>query len=291
MSVLSNIYVIVTHKISTKTKERAAEAWRHGELCAIGWEKYGRLDRVSKRIIEKDWRFAKARELFLQIRKGDLIIAYPGKNMVAYVGTALDKYSGSRSFNRNNEVGREDGFGYPNQIRVKWCREPNHFDRAKELPLWLARQFPKRGQTIRKIDLGKHSFETAIQVINNSISMSGLTKIEDLVKAGLNKYLYSAIDTLEHGLTINFAESGVGRGRPDFEALDRNETPVLIECKGTGRENDIEQVKKYGKAFGLRKKTPRLMLVAFDFDESCRRAARSDGVQLIECELNFNKLR
>ena len=73
----------------------------------------------------------------------------------------------------------------------------------------------------------------------------------------LQKYLYGMIGKLDRGLTINPAESGVARVRPDFTAIDVNENPVLIECNGTGRERDVTQVREYGRDLQLRKKRRR----------------------------------
>jgi hypothetical protein len=46
-------------------------------------------------------------------------------------------------------------------------------------------------------------------------------------------------------------------------------------------------LKRYGDRYG--KKGTRLILVAFRFDNRCLKSARSEGVELVECDLRFEK--
>jgi RecB family endonuclease NucS len=68
-------------------------------------------------------------------------------------------------------------------------------------------------------------------------------------------------------------------------ARDRRGNTVLIECKGIGREAGCEQLKRYGDRYA--RKGTRLILVAFRFDNRCLRSAKSERVELVECDLTF----
>jgi len=280
---LSEIYAIVTHHLDPRG---AAEAWKRERVCAIGWAENGSLRKVPSKA--QRGRFRTSRHLFLGIRKGNLILAYAKGNMIAYVGEVVRGYR----YTKKNDVGNEEnGFDYPNQLGVKWWRQPHHFDRH-ELPDWLKNQLgPRaRGKTVIKLDLGKFGFLRTIQIIKtNVVSKSGLTEFEDVAKAGLRKYLGERIDKLEEGLVMERAERSTSEtDRPDFIAIDSRNRTVLIECKGTAYEKDCDQLSGYGQRHVEKK--PRLMLVAFRFDEACRKLAKQKGIELIECDLNVTRI-
>jgi hypothetical protein len=284
---MHDVYAITTHNKDELT-ERAAMEWHDCGVCAIGWSKCGNLRKIPERKLKKDPRLRYARQLFLEIQPNDVVIAYAKRNIVAYMGKVKDGYTP----NNTNTVGRI--LGYPNQLLVDWWDEPHHFDR-KDLPSWLARQFPiYPGQTIKRFDLGSHGFEGTIKIIEAcAVSMSALPEIENLAKAGLRKYLYQRMKKLEKGLRPFEQEKSTSEGdRPDFTAVDKNDTPVLVECKGTGREKAIKQLSRYGRDFEKKEgnRKPRLLLVAFNFDDACKKAARSQNIQLVECDLSFTSL-
>jgi len=281
---MSNIHAIVTHH---RRPDEAAEAWKREGVCAVGWSWYGPLRRNRSKYLRDNPSFAKERQLFLSIRKGDVVLAYSKRKTIAYVGTVVNRFTGPRN---DNEIGREDGFGYKNQIKVEWWPEPHHFDRS-QLPVWLAGQLGKRGKTVIRLDLGKDGFDRTVGMIKQYVrSRSALDEFEDLAKAGLRKYMNRRIDKIEAGLKILKAESFTSDiDRPDFTAVDRNGRIVLIECKGKGYGGDCEQIESYGKHYRAEKK-PRLVLLAFDFDPRCKKVARSKGIELVECDLNFEKV-
>jgi len=83
---MNNIYAIVTHH---EYPDEAAEAWKREGVCAIGWSDYGNLLKDRPKLLRYDPSFAKERQLFLSIRKGDVILAYSKRNTIAYVGTVV----------------------------------------------------------------------------------------------------------------------------------------------------------------------------------------------------------
>jgi hypothetical protein len=281
---MRNIWAIVTHH---KDPEEAAEAWNREKVCAIGWSGYGDLRKVQPKLLRTDTRFARERQLFLDIHRDDVVIAYSKQNTIAYVGKVMNPYRGPTS---DNEVGRESGFDYTHQLKVEWWPEPHHFKRS-DLPSWLEKQLGRRGKTVVKLDLGKYGFDQTVEIIKKCArSRSALDEFEDLAKAGLRKYMHHKIDELEPGLEIVRAEKFTSEtDKPDFTGRDKDGNTVLIECKGTADMGDCDQIEDYGKHYKAKKK-PRLMLVAFEFDADCRRTARSRGIELVECNLDFKKI-
>jgi hypothetical protein len=281
---LSDIYAIVTHH---EDPDGAAEAWKRDGVCAIGWSDYGNLRNLPKEKLEG--RAALATRLFLGMQPGDIVLAYSMGNTIAYIGTLTGRY---KHYERN-EVGSPDRYSYPNQRAVKWWDKPHHFDR-RDLPTWIANQLGKRGLTVTRLDIHEYGFGPAVEIIRTCArSGSALGEFEDLAKAGIRKYANQRIGELEPGLRITAMERSITeRDRPDFIASDRKGSTVLIECKGVAREGDCDQLLRYGADFKPKiKVSPRLMLVAFSFDQSCRKMARANGIEMIECELQFKKIK
>jgi hypothetical protein len=280
---LNSIYAITTHD---DRPDDAAEAWRECNVCAIGWGRYGRLDRVKEEKLPKD------AKLFLKIKKGDLILAYSGGNRIAYVG---DVKNGRYQHNsRKNIVGLDEddgGFEYPNQYEMKWYEKPYDFSR-KDLPPFLLKQLGKRGRTVVPINLNRRSFDEVKQIILTSANSGSLSYWinEDTVKAGIRKYLKHQIDSLENGLKIMKSEKRTSKtDQPDFIAKDRSGQTVLIECKGNAYPEDCEQLERYARH--LARENPRLMLLAFRIDDGClEEAKKNPRMELVECDLKFKKV-
>ncbi len=239
-------------------------------VCAIGFTEKGDLRRLAPSSLNRDT------QLFLEIGKGDLILAYATGNMIAYVGDVVD---GANLFNTKNEVDRD--FDYHNQKRVAWWDEPNHFKRTNILP--FSDQLGKRGKTVVRLDLGPYSFDKAIEVIKAcAITGSASSELnEDMVKMGLRTYMKNHLDFL--GLRIMKPEVQITpESRPDFIAADSTGKKVLVECKGTASAAACDQLLRYREAY---RGKPRMILVAFSFDNECKKQAKKNGIELIECHL------
>jgi len=275
-----SVYSIVTHH---ERADDAAEAWKECGVCAIGynWEK--NLNEFDKKDLAKDSR------VFLKIEKGDLILAYAGENRIAYVGEITD---GNYDYNRRNIVGRDEeqnGFGYRHQYKVSWWEFPYDFSR-KDLPIFLCNQLGKRRPTVTKIKLQRRSVDQIKEIIRTCARSGSLSYeiSEDMIKAGLGKYLRRRITNLEKGLKITKAEWAISKTeRPDFLATDEKGRRVIIECKGVAYPTDIDQLARYGET----SEDARLMLVAFKIRDECLRlAAANPRIELYECDLDFRKI-
>lgn len=265
---MNSIYAITTHH---KRKDDAAEAWHECGVCAIGWEPGEN----------------KQADLFRDIQKGDFILAYSGGNSIAYVGETDGTYVETDK----NIVGKESdgGFGYPYQYKVNWYNNPCHFSKD-DLPQWLAKQLGKPYKTVVRLEMERWTFDEVKRIIQTTVKSGSLFDInEDTVKAGIRKYLGLHIDSLEKGLTIKASEECISTtDRLDFRAEDKHAKTVIIECKGRAFPSDCAQLKRYEKR--MAKERPRLMLVAFKFEDGCRKEAAKNHIELFEADLRFTKL-
>lgn len=218
-------------------------------------------------------------------------MAYAGGNRIAYVGEIVN---GKYRHTTRNIVGQSEergGFDYPNQYTVKWWDRPYDFSRY-DLPPFLHKQLGKRGRTVVRIEFHRRSFEEVKKIIVTN-ALSGFLSYEvneDMIKAGIRKYLRHHLSSLEKGLKIIKSERSTSRtDRPDFIAVDRLSQMVIIECKGMACSGDCQQLERYGK--NLAKENPRLMLIAFKIDEGCVGfAKRNPKMELYECDLTFAKI-
>ncbi len=301
---MNNVYAITTFNKEYRehgyNAESAADAWKECGVCAVGWSKLENLKKQSDDEIKQKLKniypntkgaFYNIKD-FLQIEKGDLILAYALGNTIAYVGEVVGDYE----YRRDNKIGNENEFDFAHQFHVNWWNEPRYFSR-KDLPEDIRKQLGIIGKTVIKINLGQIGFDKFKEMIKDSAkSDSQLNEInEDMVKAGLLKYLKQHFDLIEHGLKVEYglkiieAEAQLSQeDRPDFIAEDNNGKKVIIECKGTAYSDAFDQIKRYEKTYI--KEKPRLMLIAFKISDDCRKMAKNSNVELIECDLKFKPI-
>jgi len=279
---MNAIYAIVTHH---ERPDEAADAWKDCGVCAIGWARYGNLKKTNQDALPSDVRS------FLEIKKGDLILAYAMENRIAFIGEIVD---GKYKYTSGNIVGRSEddgGFEYPNQYKVNWYPEPCDFSRY-DFPPFLSKQLGKKGKTVIKIDFERRSFDKVKEIILTTANSRSLSYEwnEEMVKIGIGKYLKRHLDSLEKGLRITKSEKSISKtDRPDFIAEDANGQMVIIECKGTAYPEDCTQLEQYGK--NVAKENPRLMLIAFKIANECMKLAKkSSRIELYECDLEFRKI-
>jgi MoxR-like ATPase len=149
---------IVTHH---DNPERAAELFAEERVVAVGWLRSGSIsgktvDEIEKMLINEGWdppsyprsQLIKFRD---EIKKGDIIVAYKKRNVVALIGEVID---GRFKFNNRNKMGLPKDKGgeidYPNQKEVKWWDKPRDFHRNL-LPGNLSKMVIER-RTIKILD-------------------------------------------------------------------------------------------------------------------------------------------
>jgi hypothetical protein len=278
---MPSVWYLVTYHTGGREPDKVAYYWKQYKICAIGT---GPAIRTIYRELQ-----GTPLETFKSMKKGDLVLAYIKNNTIAYVGYIKDDEVVK---NQKNIVGNyRNGYGYPIQRNVDWWDEPHHFDRS-QFPQHIKDQMGQINVVIRRIDLGSWSFSDFIEYLKSSRVKTG-TGLDDfdenLIKAGIRKHLGVDISQLEKGLIIESYEIPLGPSdRTDFLGHDENGRTVIIECKGKAYEDSIEQILRYGRS--RRKDNPRLMLIAFDFDDFCISAAKKNSIELVKCDLSFLRL-
>ncbi len=277
---MKSVYSIVTHRKNQFTID-AAEDWKDFGVCAIGWTSLGDLTSRKKEGLPKEV------QNFLAIKPGDILMAYAKKNTIAYVGEAASKLRRTT----DNIVGRPEskgGYGYPNQVKVKWWSKPSFFSRDELGP--YGKQLGITGKTVTKLDLGHRTFEEFTMFLKSIPSGSQSYRLdEDTIKAGIVKFLNSDLTALEEGLRVRRPERSISKhDRPDFLARDRTGKEVVIECKGTARAADLDQLERYGRSA----RSARLLLAAYRVEDECKKEAkRNSRFELYECNLKFDKVK
>jgi predicted Mrr-cat superfamily restriction endonuclease len=283
---------IVTHH---DKPERAAELFAQEGVVAVGWADVGDISGKSREEIKtflmEEWGQTEqeaaigAAQLLRfrdEIDVGDLVFAYKGRNKIALVGEVRGGYE----YNDKNRVGDPEGdIGYPNQRKVNWWDSPRNFDR-RYLPPDLEQKVALPG-TI-------HIFERNEEYIN--ILKQGLRKLpteeirrtilevenEDEIK----NYILSNPSDLEEGLSELKPEHQTSVGNVDFLGKDKNGISVVIEVKVNASDSVIGQLLGYMQAYKEESRDENLrgIIVAENFTERCKRAAKASGLRLYKCE-------
>ncbi|MEM2175604.1 MAG: endonuclease NucS [Candidatus Micrarchaeia archaeon] len=98
------------------------------------------------------------------------------------------------------------------------------------------------------------------------------------------------ISDLEEGLTFKREEYEVSVGSIDILAEDKNRLPVIIEVKVKGDDSAIGQILGYIHAYKEEHKIEKVrgIIVAQDFTERCKKAAKEAGIKLYKCRKVFH---
>ncbi len=286
---MGTIYSIVTYNKNRKKRAtEAAEAWISEGVCAVGYcdinaKNIKSKEELKKRVKKDSTKSINELGTFLEIEKGDIILAYCLNSTIAAVGEVIGDYS----YNTTNIVGKsedEGGFDYNHQRKVKWFESPRYFNR-NQLPGVIANKLGLRGKTTTEINYPIDSFLKKIEDIPSTYKR---VFNEDLVKAGLSKYLKKNLDELEVGLKITHEENHINEGnKPDFMAKDKNGSKVIIECKGIAEKKDIKQIKRY--RLNSHQKS-RCFLIASQISDECRKEALKNQIEIFEVGLVFKRI-
>lgn len=265
-----------------------ADEWKKLDICSIGWQvdfckcksenDVQKLMRRHKIATNNRWfRFIWR---FLEMRRGDIVLAYCRNNVIAYVGTI----TGRCEYNKDISDG--------NYRKTEWWTEPYYFSRH-DLPKHYSEQFLREGEVVKEIlpdSRGVEGFKETLRTDAKSGSMEPGIE-EDTVKADIVKHLRRDLNTLEEGLNIKKANRHIGESskRPDFIGEDKQGRSVLIECKGVADARTVDQILEYGKK-SKKGSNPRLIIVASRVSEECLKSARKAGnIELFETQLTFRR--
>jgi hypothetical protein len=211
---------IVTHD---KDPIRAAEVLYEDGVIAVGWTDFGDLTGKTKEEIQQisqtEWgrtdqqSLRDANQLVTfrdKIHKGDLVIAYRTKNVVAMIG----EIEGDYYFDDKNRVGNPGGeLRYANQRKVVWWEKPRNFNRS-HLPSPLKEKVALPGT-----------------ILICAENYDKLTLVESLESAGLQ---------------VSFRPAENRRGQQDEEStfiklLQEKKQIILYGPPGTGKTYEAQR--------------------------------------------------
>lgn len=294
---MTKLVKIVTHHEKTK---RAAELFAEEGVIAIGWARGESIAGKTKdEIIEMltdeghsnpEWGASQLIVFRDEIQKGDITIAYAPTNTVALIGEVTSDYI----FDNKNRVGDPHGeIDYPNQRTMLWWNKPRSFHRNL-LPGDLSDSVASRG-TIRILDydVDVHRLRNELDKVAAAeasreiiLEVTGEDEVQRYLEASKGVHL----DELEGGLTLKESQYEISVGSIDILAEDSNGLPVVIELKLTARDSTVGQILGYLQAYEEESghKQVRGIIVAQDFTERCKKAAKRANLELFEFRKAFN---
>jgi predicted Mrr-cat superfamily restriction endonuclease len=292
---MTKLVKVVTHHVNP---EKAAELFAKEGIVAVGWIRGESIagktrDEIRQMCIDEEienpeWGASQLIMFRDELEVGDITVAYRTKNIVALVGEVIGEYE----FNNENDVGEPEHEGgeidYPNQKKVLWWDKPRNFHRNL-LPGDLSETVASRGTIkILDYDVDVSELKEALDKIS-SIEASREKIIEVTGEDEIKEYLKKRIGDLEEGLTLKKAEYEVSVGSIDILAEDENSSPVVIEVKVKADDSAVGQILGYTQAYEeeSESKKVRSVIVAQEFTERCKKAAKRAGIKLAECRKTF----
>jgi predicted Mrr-cat superfamily restriction endonuclease len=286
---------IVTH---SRERERAAKLYEEEGVIAIGWHHNESIanktkDEIKQTIInEEELNPEEAERAALQlitfrdkIEIGDIVFAYKTDNIIALVGEVTGDYE----FNTKNNVGKpeeEGGLNHQHQRNVRWWDKPRNFNRSY-LPQDLSKKIALPGTiSILSENIDIHELKTSLDSIPSNIDPE---EVEIVNEDEIKEYLRNNLNKLEEGLEFVGKEYKVLDDRIDILAKDKNGLPVVIEVKVCADDSAVGQILGYIQTYEEENgaKQVRGILVAKEFTERCKKAAKRAGIKLYRCKKIF----
>jgi len=290
---LAKIVKIVAHH---ENPIMASELFAEEGVVAVGWVREESIAGKNREEIilmlvkegfdNPEWGASQLIMFRDELEVGDVVIAYRTKNIVALIGDVIGEYE----FNCENKVGRPDGeVDYPNQKRVNWWEKPRNFHRNL-LPDDLSETVASRG-TIKILDHDANVNKLKEALDSISIIEASREKILEVTgEDEIKKYLNRHISDLEEGLKIKKTEYEVSVGNIDILAEDKKGLPVVIELKVQAGDSAVGQILGYVQAYEEECKigNARGIIVAQEFTERCKKAAKRADITLYQCRKTFS---
>lgn len=241
------------------------QRWFKNQCVAVGWcSKWGYAMNSGK--THKGW--SEARNALKLIAKGDWILVQLKRNRVGRIGEVVRKEIEDHQWNplvppahteRDGEMGR--------RIIVRWDLTVGPADPEMVVKLPPSRRLPAEvvRPTIRR--LNPATFKSVVRAMNdesNWVSLLSQFGYESSLSDYIGTYPHRLEDGLQPYPSAKVRERVFDdRSRSDVILIDRNDFPVVVECKqGTPTVEHIRQLRNYMKH--LRRETgkkPRGILV------------------------------
>ncbi len=231
------------------------QRWCKNQCVALGWPPKEGWKLTGGRT-RRDW--AAARNALKEISQGDWIVVQLSNNRVGRIGEVVRKRVAESAWDPLVPMSKSlpDG-DMGRRIIVRWDLGvgPTDPDMVVKLPPFTLSPGILRG-TLRR--LAPSEFKAVRVAMNDETNWVGLLQTFRYERS-LSDYIATYPQTLEDGLQP-YPSAKVrervfrDRSRCDVLLIDRNEKPVIVECKQDAPEpNDIRQIRKYLK--NLRRET------------------------------------
>lgn len=225
------------------------QRWYKNQCVSIGWGAYrGRKLREKSK---DDPAWETYRKYLMEIKPNDYVVAALPNNRIGRVGQVVGKAVEDDEWDPLVPIARNHPFGeMGRRIIVRWDLSigPMNPDLVVKLPAELRFTGGELRRTISKIR--KYSIEDIMDAVNDPSNWIGLFG-EFGYEQALSDYIANYPHHLEENLTA-FPDSKIrervfkDRSRADVMLMDKDNTPVIVECKqNPPSKEDIEQLKKY----------------------------------------------
>jgi len=270
--------------------------WYRHQCVTVGW--YAGWGFTLKGPA-KDRGWSRSRNALADIKPGDAIVVALSGHRVARVGEVTGKAIEDNDWQPlvPRTRGEPDG-EMGRRIFVRWDMTTGPDDRDLVVQLPEGRRFTSGELRPTLTEVHSQSLEHLMAAMNDRANWVGLLTQFDY-EAALQQYIAAYPNRLEDGLLphpdIKVREKVFDdRSRLDVLLIDRDERPVVVECKrGALSPADVSQLRHYMRA--LQRETglePRGILVhggALNLLEGVRReAAKPPSVQIVRYTLNVD---
>lgn len=241
------------------------QRWFRNQCVAVGWPPQ---DGYRIRGGEQANGWPQARNALQQMSKGDLVIVQLRKSRVGRIGEVVRKRVGDNEWDPLVPKSQTQPYGeMGRRILVRWDLNlgPSDPDRVIKLP--KSRRLPPEvvRSTVRQLD--ESTFKSIVREMKNENNWVSLLS-QFVYETSLSDYIAAYPHRLEDDLQP-FASAKVrervfsDRSRSDVLLIDKDERPVVVECKQHAPTvEDLQQLRHYMKLLKRETRTkPRGILV------------------------------
>jgi hypothetical protein len=226
------------------------QRWFKNQCVAVGW-KIGPSYVVEGKAKPRSWGIAK--EALKQIKPGDMVLVHLKDNRVGRVGEVVRKEIGQ--WNPLIPPSKKYPFGrYGSHIAVRWDLTvgPTAVDTVVELP--KGNQLPPNVARLTICALGSKLYESVVDAMKDERNWVGLQrrfKYEQSLSDFIANFPHRLEDDLLPYPDVKVREKVFpDRSRSDVLLIDREDNPVVVECKqGSPTLDNVQQLRKYMKRF------------------------------------------
>jgi hypothetical protein len=224
------------------------QRWFKHQCVAVGWPAAWGF-RMNGKAKNRGW--AVARRALKRIQDGDWIIVQLKNHRVGRIGQVVNKEIKDDQWNPLVLPTKADPVGeMGRRVNVRWNMSIGPFDPAMVVKLPESKRLSGVRQTIAKVD--RKTFQSVRDAMADESNWRNLLskfKYEESLSDYIAAYPHHVEDGLQPYPSEKVREKVFKNGtRSDVLLLDRNQVPVIVECKqGEPEIKHVQQLKQYMK--------------------------------------------